>query len=502
MKNIAPATGQPHILLTILVGIASVTYLTFFFPIFVTSDIVRYAIGFNSLQQPGAELFNYEMSFGYYLLVHTLVEQWPTLNSPQFINGLGVVASLGLLVWLYKLMHSLTSAPVAFLACLYLLFSPGFWLLSRSGHPAIIGLSLFFAGVAVFNYAVDRQLPLWSIVLIINLLVAALLIRVDLVLLLLLPVALLIYKQQWNTRLLYKICLLYSLTVGMYLGLRWWLLDYMVDPTEGTIQNHMESRLLNLPYTFLSIFRNIGLFAFSALPLMVFYWVLAISWLIIKRQWRMLTLITAWMVPYSIFLPFWGMDYARLSVPALPAAMLVINYWLDHVSRGYVKYALIIASLVVAHLMTFVTAPLLARSFPFTIHYKEFPVSAVPIQFVALDYLFRKDYLASQNEKARVITEQARQNMVIVVDSPHTPWYVYHIQVQHQTICQHQPYQIPYVTLRVCPTPENTFYLFELTYRSPPGVISQILSSDLSYNSRFYFQTFRPVPLPPELRVE
>lgn len=132
---------QDYIRVGLLLLIAFLSYGFFFFSEFVTSDQVRYAIGFSELSRNGAEPFNYEMSFGYYLALQPFMARLPTAFWPLFLNGLGSLTGTLLLISLYFLIKSLFHPRAAFLTGLFLIFSPPFWLLTRYGHPAIPALT-------------------------------------------------------------------------------------------------------------------------------------------------------------------------------------------------------------------------------------------------------------------------------------------------------------------------------------------------------------------------
>ena len=108
-----PPSGQNAVFILFLTILAALMYVLFHFSGFVTSDEVRYAIGFQEWSKKGIEPFNYEMSFGYYLTLKPVIPLLPRVLIPLFLNGISSLAGTLLLIPLFWLIKSLSNSRIA-----------------------------------------------------------------------------------------------------------------------------------------------------------------------------------------------------------------------------------------------------------------------------------------------------------------------------------------------------------------------------------------------------
>lgn len=91
------------ILVIALITIAVSMYVIFKFSVFVTSDEVRYAIGFKQLALNYSQPFNFEMSFGYYQTLSLIMSLVPQKEIASFLNTIASTAGTLVLIPLYFL---------------------------------------------------------------------------------------------------------------------------------------------------------------------------------------------------------------------------------------------------------------------------------------------------------------------------------------------------------------------------------------------------------------
>lgn len=480
---------QFHIVLLLL--IAAVMYWLFHFSEFVTSDEVRYAIGFKELSGKGMEPFNYEMSFGYYLALHPLISLLPNSYWPLFLNGLSSLIGTILLIPLYLLIRSFFDSKIAFLTALFLLFSPPFWLLTRYGHPAVPALLLFICATAALDQSLGGNKKNWlwwggSILLS----VISLTIRVDILLCFLFPVGMSIYKKDKYDRVLPFLLSFYILTFLGYGIIKWAILKYIFNPTGGTIYAHLQERIPNLLFVINSLIKNSSLFLFGFLPILAFCMVLSLLKLIYSNQWKFLVLIGSWIMPTLVFLPFWGMDFSRLSVPILPPLIILVVCWIENLYRSRFPYIFSLSFLLISHLTPILTSPLLTKTYFFKTVYNNRPIAFVPIENIISDYFLRKEYLKRQGQVLQEVTLRKDRNLVIVTDTPHLPWYLYELLLHRHGVFQSVPSANNYLTVFGYQTMPNYLYFWVIDGNSNSAMAIDLFKQKPFRNSQFHINPF------------
>jgi hypothetical protein len=453
------------ILLTLL---AATLYGIFHFSGFVTPDEVRYGLGFQELSPKELEPFNYEMSFGYYLTIKPLISLLPTTLIPVFLNGISSLAGTLILIPLYLLIKSLSNSRVAFGTGLFLVFSPSYWLLTRYGHPMPLSMIFFFSSMAVLNRSLDNDSTkkgMW-VGLSILLSLCALIMRVDIFLYFLVPLGIVLYKEDRFQKVLPLLLSFYCLTLLGYLVLKWVALGYIVHPSGGTVAEHFHKRIPDFQIIFKSLIKNTTLFIIGFLPFLSICLFLSILKLFRIKQWRLLALIGLWTLPTALFLPFWAMDFSRLYVPILPPLLFIIVHWLEGFSSRRFKYVSLIILLIVSHATLALTTSILIKVYPFKTFYQNRPIAMVPIETIISDFFLRRDYLEKQGRLVRQVIQPTERNVVIISDGHHVPWYEYELLVNRQASCFSASLTPKDSDWLVCPTDQNIFYIGVIGWQS------------------------------------
>jgi hypothetical protein len=465
-----------HILfLTIL---AAVFYGFFHFSDWVTPDEVRYAIGVQELLSHSGEPFNYGMSFGYYHTLKPLIANLSPERIPLFLNCLSSLSGTLLLIPLFFLIKGLSNSRIAALTGVFLIFSPPFWFLTRYGHPTPPALLFFFSAMAGLMEALESPTPKKKIWLGFSILsaVGALVLRADLLLSFLLPLGLYLLQKERNSRDgLFVLLTFYTLTLVGYLILRWLIIGYLIDFSEGTIAYHFRDRLPGLLFIFKSLLKNTTLFIVGFLPLFTVGLFGALIRLIRAKQYPLLRLIGLWILPTAIFLPFWGMDFSRLYVPIIPALLFVLLSWLDSFPLRRLKYAFFVAVLIAAHAAQMVTAPLLVRLYPFKTIYQNRPIAMVPIEPIFRDYFLRRDYLRKQQDIVRQVVQRRDAHVVILSDGHHLPWYEYELLVKRKAPCVPAPFTRKGADWLSCSAEKGVFYIGMIEWHSDQETVNTLL---------------------------
>jgi hypothetical protein len=484
--------NQDPVLVALLLLTASLSYGFFSFSELVTSDQVRYALGFNEWLRNGAEPFNYEMSFGYFLALRPFMTWLPTAFWPVFLNGLSSLFGALLLIPLYFLIKSLFQPRAAFLTGLFLIFSPPFWLLTRYGHPAIPALFFFISAMAAINRALgtDRKSPYlwWGLAILLSLM--ALTVRVDILLSFLAPLGLFFYKKNKQDQTSWLFFSFYILTFLGYGVLKWLVLGYLFPPSGGTVYAHFQERIPDLSFIFKSLIKNAALFLFGFLPVLSLCLAASLFKFFQTGQWKILILIGLWSLPTFVFLPFWGMDFSRLSVPILPPLILSVVCWIDRFRWSRFPYIVSLGVLFLSLVTPVLTGPLLMKAYPFKTIYQGRPITTVPIEPVFSDFFLRKDYLEKQKWVVNQVVKRTDRNVVIISDSPHVPWYEYGLLIDRRaSFFPLSPVNKP-GEFSLYQTGQNRFYLWVIDWQSNPEKLQSLLENKSFNDHLFHLSPF------------
>jgi hypothetical protein len=458
---------QNRYYLLVLFCVSALMYGVFHYRQFGTSDEVRYAIGLKSSYEETENFFNYEMSFGYYLFLRPVAASIPTEKLPLFMNIVSSFIGVLILVPLFLLVQSLFSQRVGFFTGLFLVYVPSFWYFSRCGHPGVMALFFFLVALFLFNQALLHKNK--STILLgasILFAVGSLLMRADYLIWFLAPLGLVLYRKGRNKKALTMFFLFISISVLGYMAARWGVLGYLFQPGGGTVVAHVQKRIISLSFMAKSSLKNTGLFVFGVLPVVAVCFLLSFIHMVRNRKWRLLRLVVLWGAPVFVFLPFQGMAFARLTVPALPPLLMVTMSWIDRGVRERYRYVVPIALLFLAHLMPLLTQPLFRGKIPAQVHYKGKPVLSMPIGSIFSDFYHKGEYLETLHDVARKVTQERKRDVMILSDSVHRSWYRYELLITRGADCSSREQTETRSFFMQCDTPENQFGIFLILNQS------------------------------------
>lgn len=500
--HVTPVTHRERTWHWLILGAtAIVLYSLFHFVVFTNDDQIRYVIGSKQWATYGTEPFNFEMSFAYYWMLQPLIRWIPTAMVPTVLNGMGAVAGTLALLPLYELFRSLAGGRPAFFATLFFLLSPAYWTITRYGHPVILALFFFFCALVVFDRAIaahtsqlksgvpTRRVAVY-VVLAILLALAALVLRGDLLLVSLAPLGLLIYRRPGRRWFVGIGGIFYGALLAGYALLRWISLGYLLNPGGGTLRQHLAERGGDVAAVIGHVAKNAALLIFSLLPLIAAAIAIAIVWLVIRRQWRLLAFFGLWSVPTLLaFLPFGGMDYIRLTIPALPPLFLALAIWIDTVTAARFRVVAPLLLLIVAHLSPGLTRPLLTSVYPFKATFDGQPVTSIPLEPLTLGFRIDRDFYTAQHSLARTVTGDGEPPVVIAATSSQTPWYLYELIVRQDADCRLTSLQGPR-DVRLCTIGRETFYTVDVDTKAGQRALDQMARDPAWADTRFHVNPF------------
>lgn len=485
----------------VLCATAILLYACFHFVVLADSDQIRYVIGFKQWIEQGIEPFNYEMSFAYYWALRPFAAWLPPSAVPAVSNGLSAVAGTLALLPLYELFRSLVGARVAFFSTLFFLLSPAYWTITRYGHPVIPALFFFFCALAAFEHAMSahhgRLAPAagtrrvtGGLVLAMLCALAALALRGDLLLAFLAPLGLLLYRPSSRRWMIRTTGIFYGGVLAGTMALRWLVLGYVLNPAGGTLRYHLTERIGDLQSMISHSIKNAALLFFSLLPLVAVGIGIAVLWLIYRRQWRLLTLVSLWSLPPLLaFLPFGGMDYIRLTLPALPPLFLALVVWIDHATPVRFRVLAPILLLIVSHLTPGLTRPVLTRAYQFKATYNDQPVTSIPLEPLVVGFMIDRDFFDAQQRLAQDVTSAGEPPVAILATSTQMPWYLYELIVMQNADCR-----LISVAgsrdVRMCTVGERAFYTVDVDAAAGQRALEHMAGDAAWTTTRFHVNPF------------
>jgi hypothetical protein len=484
------------ILVIALITIAVSMYVIFNFSVFVTSDEVRYAIGFKQLALNYSQPFNYEMSFGYYQTLSLIISLIPQKEIAAFLNTIASTAGTLVLIPLYFLSKALLNSRVAFFTGLFLIFSPSYWLLSRYGHPSMLSILFFLSSMAYFYkalYIKNKGKPGVFLGLAIIFAILAMSMRADVILWFTTPIGLAIYGTKISTKRAYSYTLIFIIACTcLYIISKVFLLGYLINPSGGTVLFHLQNRLPSITIAMKSIIKNSALFSFSLLPLCLVCLFISLVHLAHTKQWRMLALISMWGCPMLIFMPFLGMDFPRLSVMSLPPALLSISLWIDNLAKnGRLKTLIPIALLITSHISLLMLGQEISRLYSFKVSYKDKAISSVPLSLIFTDYYLRKEYLEKLNSDAHTVVNQTERDIVIVTSDSYYPWYMFDLFYERNLTNISLIGEDDDIAFLFAQTSKNRFYFYIVkNWQIQPQKLVSFLNLEETQNAKVHFNLF------------
>ncbi len=477
VRSIAGA-GIPF---AILMVIALATSIPFVYNGFATGDSMQYALGLermlhNGFGNVGSE-FNGDMGLGYYMILYCLhAVLGGAVPISAMMNMLSAITSVIMQAVLFVLLYRLTqNSRVALFACLATLISPSVWMHGHFGHPVLIGLTLFLSamltldGIACSGGMVRRELLRWMLFLFFA--AAAALVRLDIILAYGAFFGLLFYRRSFSLSRLAKTLGVLLLAGIIVLGIHWIALGKLVAPGGQALTYHVANRLGTKAILSNSL-KNIVLLAFAVNALMLLLAV--IGFVRYGTRSRLWALVLAWVLPWCVFLPFQGMDFSRIAIPAIPPLMLMATGLVDDAVKSRKTLALA-GMIVVAQVVAIGLYYPLATWYPFKVHFEGRVMATVPLGFPPEDQLYRQRMIAVRDSTAERVAGETRSNVLVV---SFTGRAIYEYWLHHtRTIVEDRSTVCNGVMIDRLTTPDNVFTIVDLELNAGvPKPVSKLVS--------------------------
>jgi len=430
-----------------------------------TQDSIRYAIGAIDLHREGLsglhKVFNGGMSMGYYLGLFGLLRAGlPVERLALIMNSVNSLSSVIAVFLLYRFTLRNWNQWVAFFSATLLVISPGFWQLGHYGHPGLPALAVFMGSLVILDRILSRrnlgEKGTVEEVIFCLLFMTAIMIRMDILMMSGVFFGLLFmhkgFDEKWTGRL-FLLCLVSVIGV---MGVRWCLFGRFLSMHTGTFLWHLKTKL-GSETLIRSLITNTVIFALAAGPLTI----LAASgsfWKsLFKREYALVLLGLAWLVPFSLFLPFWGMDISRLTVPCL-GGMTMLAAILIHDLFGRRRTVAAITFILLGQGIAILGQPLIEAVYPFKVRFENKPISTVPLGFVVQDSLRKERYVRKRDSVASLVTEY-RDKDVLILGSANTMSYEFLLKKNQRVLSEQKNHKIH--GLDVFQTHENSFYVYD-----------------------------------------
>jgi hypothetical protein len=451
-----------------LVVISGFTSFYFVFKGIFGMDSIRYLMGFQAVIDKGMQqipiAFNGEMSFGYYLLLsglNKLIGDFVSLSS--MMNNLNAVGSVILHINLFLFFNSLYSnKKLSFFACLAILLSPSIWLLSHYGNPGLLSLTFFIGSLLVFD-KINRRQPnvqpsrfiwLWFILLA----TIAMVLRMDIVLAFGAYWGLLYFRKALTIPNALKTSGALFLVMLFFLSLRYFVLGYLINPTGGTFTYHIASKL-EPEYIIRNIIKNCSGWSLSMNVLIVLLAGLALIRFGFKS--KLVILLFSWIIPWSIFLVFRGMDIGRILAPTIPIITLVAAVYIISVFNK--RQALALSLMVIlSHAITAALYYPLVKIYPFKQEIEGRVIASFPVGSFFVEQHYRQTVISGLAQIAELIMKEKDKN-VLIIGGDGFMYYEYYLY-QNRKVLSKEGIKYNGIELIKYITIENEFYFLSLDY--------------------------------------
>ena len=441
----------------------------FRYEMFVHEDALRYAIGIKQLAEHSidspAALFNFRMSFAYYMLTNYIYKSLGL--SPLVIFH--TISSLSTVVFayaLYKFSLKLTdSSPVAVLCSMLSVLSPSIWFISRNGHPLILANSIAFLALWFFASLLkkDKITPLQWVFLSL-LLTLSISFRLDLMLIWgVFPAV--IYFYHGIRKKFYFVGTLTAMAVALVLNYFWYryLIQNWSDSAETLL--NLQSRLPSISYILSllknALIRNTSLWALGTGLINI---LLAVVSFFFFTNSRYRILLLAASLPYLVFLLFWGGDTSRYIIPSI-AFFSLLSSKLIYENLRLALWKKQVVSVLLCVAVFFggaINFPLVSQLYNFKKNIAGYPISCVPIDNYLRDYEKRKAFFRKMDETAKKVASYDNDN-VLIIQLTGSMYHIYYLETMHR-LNSEKGCRLDGVTFREYSTPENKFIVFEPEY--------------------------------------
>jgi hypothetical protein len=509
--EVRQTAAQAAIPLLSLLLFSGLSIFPFVFSGLATGDSIRYALGLRDILAHGPSeiphVFNGEMSFGYYLLLDGLIRVLGLSGDPSgLMNMTSAVCAFFLQGFLFLFFARMLKCRLgALTAGVAVLLSPSLWFLSHYGHPVLPAMTTFAGSLLVLDRLMSasgteddsgvsppdkagaratlRERLLW--LLFVLLATATLVLRLDLVLAFGAYFGLVRLHRPCSRSAMIQVLGATMSALLLLFALRRLALGYWVNPLGGTVAYHLTTRM-SVGLFPRSIIKNLTLWVFATNALVALLAAIGLARGEVRSRFGFLVL--CWITPWCIFLPFRGMDVARIIAPTIPAIVLVAVATVLSIFRR-ARVAALFAMLVLAQLVSVAVYGPLVHAYPFQREIDGHVLAAFPLGFPPVDQVYRQRAITMQTRIASKVTNE-RGSDVLIMGRAGLMDYIYLLRTASDTKSVGEGLR-GRVVLDSVVTAQNIFYLLDLDYEgAQAGSIEQVMASLASRRLLVHFMPF------------
>ncbi len=449
-----------------LVVISCITAFFFVFKGIFGGDSMHYLMGFQTVIEKGIvqipQVFNGEMSLGYYLLLSFLEKIFGGFASlSSLMNNLNAIASVALQISLFLFFSSLYSdKKLSFFTCMAVLLSPSIWLLSHYGNPGLISLAFFINSLLIFDKIIRSEPSkkqsgfLWILFSILS--TIAVVIRLDIVLAFGAFFGLLYFRRALSVSNVFKTSGSLLIVLFFLLAMRYFVLGYLINFSDSTLSYHIASRL-EPEYIIRNIIKNCTEWVLSLNLLIAFLAVLGLFRFGFLSRFGVLLL--SWIIPWSIFLVFRGMDTGRIIAPTIPIITLVAVAYVISVFRKR-QVLVLISMLIISYAIAWVLYYPISKIYPFKKEIEGRVIASFPVGSLFADHYYRQKIISDTEQIAKLVTGKKDED-VMIIGGDGFMYYEYYLY-QNRNVLSKTSIICNGAKMLKYSTTENEFYFLSL----------------------------------------
>ena len=362
---------------------------------------------FSSTFDKTADLFNYEMSSGYYWLIsivykfsHNDMAQLVVIqNYMSSFFGICIIFIFGILA------KRLAGEAVALFGMLILLLDHSLWNWSLYGHPTVSSVFFFLLSLYFFDRSITREKAMFRLKTFMNskLLyvflsilsaIISLLLRADILFVFASYYLLLDYRLNGGRNFGRKLLVFYVLILSAYLIVKVLALGYVFDFMDNVLTRHVSRQLsiINIP---IAIINNIGIFAAGMGIFYVIGGLISMAIFSAKHN-RLRVGILISIAPVFVVAFFERMDFARITILIHPIIAFFAAIGIKNILLFFKKFSVslgivvIISAYVLQTLIVYYPLRTLwMRKFPYQPSFSYIVIRPVPIGWFITDRINR-----------------------------------------------------------------------------------------------------------------
>jgi hypothetical protein len=413
----AVSVTRPRWELAALLLIAAACAAAFVFRGYYIGDSLIYATDIFELARDGlgrlGQKFNGGVSPAYFVVLRALAKlSAGAVEFSAVMNGINAAASVLLMGVLYAFFSRLSAQRwTPLFAALAVLLSPSIWLQSHFGHPGLLSVVLFIASVLALDHALceltrDRVAPLpWIGFALCG--GAALATRIDIVLCFGAYLGLVWYRRPPVRKGIVPALVVVALAAVGYVVFRRMTLGTAALPTDK-VTFHVSERLHQVSLV-RTVVKNLVLWSMAPGVLIFVVGILGLARLPARH--RIFGL--SWILPFTIFLPFYGVDVSRVVGPTVPILAFAGFEWVEPRLRR--SYFLALGGVLAAAQLTCAAMYYpIVKLYPFKFWVDGRAMAEVPLGFVVADHLYRQKWSTEMMRDAREVTSPRSGNVGII----------------------------------------------------------------------------------------